>query len=45
MAILSMVKPEWQICDLSQNLSRMPVLGPDQDFMCITSKAQKFYDL
>lgn len=43
MAMLSMVKPEWQVCDLSQNLGRMPVICPDQNFMCITPGAQKLF--
>ena len=41
-SILSVHKPTWVVCDLSQNLSRIPVLTAQSDpFMCITSGPQK----
>ena len=37
LAILSVRSPSWVLCDLSQNLHRMPILKSfDDPFMCIT---------
>lgn len=40
MSILSVVNPNWEVADLSQNMNRMPVVLPDQSFVCVTSGAE-----